>query len=379
MEQSQIREWMEKFDWERNPFNFRIYPELMIGYEDEARRIRNSLESDSKFTLLLGETGAGKTNMLRSIERDYSGAFPLFYMSKPPVNESDLLEYMRDEVLEPGTLARLLNSYSLYNIDEALNDKYADNLVLLVDEGHEASIEVLEWLRTAIDHIDGLSVVAAGLPSFEDKLEEEVGTLYSRATEIVRLQSLDKDSTIQLVRKRIEQVGGASIEPFTQSALLQVYEATDGFPREVLRVCNECVITAADEDKSIIDEEDVQAVLDESSDEMNTDGSSADTGETSEDAADAADEGGEDEDGGTDEGAEQDTVNLTPKQEAIYQAIEETGEATSGEIVDHLGSEDYKTRSHAIRSINNILRRLVDQGVVERERRGRNYLYRLPE
>ncbi|MFB6294596.1 MAG: AAA family ATPase, partial [Candidatus Nanohaloarchaea archaeon] len=361
----QIDEWMERFDWERNPFNFRIYPELMIGYENEAERIRNSLDSDSKFTLLLGETGAGKTNMLRSIEAEYGSRRPLYYMSKPPVTESDLLTYMRDEVLDPGIIARLLNSYSLYNIDESLNNRFSDDLVLLVDEGHEASTEVLEWLRTAIDHIDSLSVVAAGLPSFEEKLQEEVDTLYSRATEVVRLESLDKDHSIELVRKRIEQVGGSSIEPFTQAALLKIYEETGGFPREVLRVCNDCIITAAEEDKSIIDEDDVAAVLDESSDETNNDMGAAGTGS----------------DAGTEESSDEpdEDVKLTPKQQSVYDAVEAVGEATSGEVVDELGSDDYKSRSHAIRSINNILRRLVEQGVVERERRGRNYLYRPAE
>ncbi|MDY6761518.1 MAG: BlaI/MecI/CopY family transcriptional regulator [Candidatus Nanohaloarchaea archaeon] len=362
MTESQIEEWMQRFDWKRNPFNFRIYPELMIGYEEEAERVRSSLESDSKFTLLLGETGAGKTNMLRSIEEEYGSGNSLFYMAKPPVTEESLLAYMRDEILEPGVIKRLLNSYSLYNIDESLNQQFSDDLILLVDEGHEASTEVLEWLRTAIDHIDSLSVVAAGLPAFEEKLQEEVDTLYNRATEVVRLKSLDKDHSIELVRKRIEQVGGSSIEPFTQAALLKIYEETEGFPREVLRVCNDCVVTAAEEDKSIIDEDDVKAVLDESSAEMNSNDGAADEDEE-------ADESHE----------EQDNTPLTPKQKSVYEAVQAVGEATSGEVVDELGSEDYKSRSHAIRSINNILRRLVEQGVVERERRGRNYLYRPAE
>ncbi|MDY6768765.1 MAG: BlaI/MecI/CopY family transcriptional regulator [Candidatus Nanohaloarchaea archaeon] len=187
-------------------------------------------------------------------------------------------------------------------------------------------------------------------------------TLYSRATEVVRLESLDKDHSIELVRKRIEQVGGSSIEPFTQSALLKIYDATGGFPREVLRVCNDCVLTAADEDKSIIDEDDVAAILDESSDEANSDGGGAETTGEGDSDVDAADD-----------------PKLTPKQQSVYEAVQAVGEATSGEVVDELGSEDYKSRSHAIRSINNILRRLVEQGVVERERRGRNYLYRSAE
>lgn len=355
MKESEVSEWMREYGWERNPFNFRIYPDLLIGYEEETQRIRNSLDSDGKFTLLLGETGAGKTNMLRKIQKEYSTKNPLFYMSKPPMTEANLFTYLRDEVLDPGIISSLFNSYSLYNIHQPLNQKYSDNLILLVDEGHEASNDVLEWIRTAMDHIDNLSVVAAGLPGFEERLQNEVETLYSRATEIIRLDSLDKDSSIELVRSRIEYVGGSSLEPFTQSAILEIYESTGGFPREILRACNECVVKAADEGKSIIDEDDVRGVLDESSDETNSDGGeSAGTQETTD-------------------------RTLTPKQQSIFDAIEEIGEATSGDIVDHIGLDEYKSRSHAIRSINNILRRLSEQGLVERERQGRNYIYEISE
>ncbi|MDY6776839.1 MAG: BlaI/MecI/CopY family transcriptional regulator [Candidatus Nanohaloarchaea archaeon] len=361
---SHITDWMEEYGWERNPFNFRIYPDLMIGYSDEKQRIRNSIESDSKFILLLGDTGAGKTNLLRSVEEEYANELPLFYMSKPPVTEEDLLDYLKDEVLSPGIISRLFNSYSLYNIHENLNSKYGDRMILLMDEGHEASTEVLEWVRTAIDHIDGMTVVAAGLPSFEEKLEEDVGTLYSRATEVVNLDSLDKDHTVELVRKRIEQVGGSSLEPFTQSAVLRIYEETEGFPREVLRLCNECVVTAADEGKSIIDEEDVKTVVDESSHETNNKGGEGVEEEESEEEPDGGENTGE---------------RLTPKQQEIHDAVSELGEATSGDIVDHIGLDDYKSRSHAIRSINNILRRLMEQDVLSRDRRGRNYIYRVSE
>ncbi|MFB6077031.1 MAG: hypothetical protein ABEK12_02785 [Candidatus Nanohaloarchaea archaeon] len=103
MEESPIDEWMNRYGWDRNPFNFQIYPDLMIGYEDESRRLRNSIESGSKFTLLLGETGAGKTNMLKNIADEYGGRYPLFYMSKPPVTEENLLTYWIQACLDGGS------------------------------------------------------------------------------------------------------------------------------------------------------------------------------------------------------------------------------------------------------------------------------------
>lgn len=357
MQGSQIGSWMEKYGWKQNPFTFRIYPDLMIGYEEEHRRIKDAIESNSKLTLLLGKTGAGKTNMLRRLEAEYASDVHLFYMSKPPVTEPDLLEYLETEVLDQSLLSRFMKSYSLYNIHTALNKKYTRRMVLLVDEGHEASVEVLEWLRTAMDHIDYLTVVAAGLPEFEEKLREDVNTLYSRATDVVTLESLDRDDTIQLIRKRIEHVGGRSIEPFTQGAVLKVYEKTEGFPREVLRVCNDAVIRAANGDKSIIDEEDVlQVIGGEDEGASQADESSSETNSP--------------------EGEERASLDeLTSKQREVYDAIEELEQATSGEIVEHIGIDDYKSRSHAIRSINNILRRLMEQNLATRKRKGRNYLY----
>jgi type II secretory pathway predicted ATPase ExeA len=365
MQESQISEWMEKYDWEQNPFTFRIYPDLMIGYEDEHQRIKDAIDSNSKLTLLLGNTGAGKTTLLRRIEAEYMDSRYLFYMSKPPVTEPDLLQYLENEVLDQSLLAQFMNSYSLYNIHDALNKKYTKQMVLLVDEGHEASIEVLEWLRTAMDHIDRLTVVAAGLPEFEGKLKDEVNTLYSRATDVVRLNSLDRDDTLELIRKRIEHVGGRSIEPFTQDAVIAIYEETDGFPREVLRVCNDAVVRAANKDKSIIDEDDVDAVIDDEDENGHEETPPAQQNESSNETNNPG------------EAAEEsvDLESLTDKQLEVFEAIKELEQATSGEIVEHMGMDDYKSRSHAIRSINNILRRLMEQELVTRKRKGRNYLY----
>jgi len=366
MQGSQISDWMEKYGWDQNPFTFRIYPDLMIGYEEEHQRIKDAIDSNSKLTLLLGETGAGKTNMLRRIESEYATSRHLFYMSKPPVTEPDLLQYLENEVLDQGIIDRFLNSYSLYNIHDALNNKYGRQMVLLVDEGHEASIEVLEWLRTAMDHIDRLTVVAAGLPEFEGKLKDEVNTLYSRATDVVRLDSLDRDDTLELIRKRVEHVGGRSTEPFTQDAIIKVYEETGGFPREVLRVCNDAVVRAANNDGSIIDTEDIEAVIDDEND-----GEGEPPAQQHESSDEANNPGDEERD--ADDAV--DLEALTDKQLKTFEAIQDLEQATSGEIVEHMGMENYQSRSHAIRSINNILRRLMEQGLVTRKRKGRNYLY----
>lgn len=348
---------MNKRDWEQNPFNFKIYPDLMVGYDDAIQQVSEAISADNKFSIVVGDTGAGKTNLLKWLVVSHEEDREIYYMPKPPINNEDLLAFLRDEILQPNWFERLRNSYTLYNIHESLQDELDEPTVLIIDEAHEASMDVMQWIRTALDHVDNLSIVAAGLPEFKETLEEDVNTLYSRATSIVELESLNRDESIELVRERITKAGGSGLEPFTQDALLEIYDRTEGFPREVLRACNDCVVHAAREGKSIIDASDVEELVDP-----------------------VLEKDTEDEDEDAEERSIADSLNLTDKQEDVAVALEEEGRMSSGDVVDHLGlKEEYSSRSHAVRSVNNILKRLMENNVVERERDGRSYVYYLED
>jgi len=166
---------------------------------------------------------------------------------------------------------------------------------------------------------------------------------------------LDRDETIELIKERISKVGGSSLEPFTQQAVIEIYDRTGGFPREVLRACNDCVVHASREGLSIIDEQDVSEVV----------------------SPVEEDKGEEPEDDGSP--ADLDDLNLTPKQENVLEVLHESGRCTSGDVVDELGTEEYTSRSHAVRSVNNILKRLMENDVVDREKEGRSYSYFVSE
>jgi len=89
-----MKEWLRKHGWEENPFNFKIYPDLLVGYEDEIRRMEESIDADNKFSLVLGETGAGKTNLMQWLVSEYEGERDVYYLPKPPTDNDDLLEYL---------------------------------------------------------------------------------------------------------------------------------------------------------------------------------------------------------------------------------------------------------------------------------------------
>ena len=74
------------------------------------------------------------------------------------------------------------------------------------------------------------------------------------------------------------------------------------------------------------------------------------------------------------------SLNTLPsKQRSIIQILDEHGELTPAEIVEKMDTGSYKNKDNAIRSVNNILKRLVEEGFVLRNRRGKSYQYSLSD
>jgi predicted ATPase len=249
-----------------------------------------------------------------------------------------------DRLVRPGLLKSLLSrrdETNIYNLSEKVNRKLgSDRFLLFVDECHEASIDSLEWLRTLVDQIDNLSVLLAGLPVFDNTLKGSLETFSRRINTRTELGNLTKAETRELVKKRVESVGGDDIRPFTSRTIEHIYERTGGFPREVIRLCNELANNALKSNISTIDADflkDVEAPVARVS--MET------------------------------------VESLPERQKLIIDVMAGGGEFTPSDIVSSMGGEVYKNRDNAIRSVNNLLRRLMKDGFVERKRVGKTYKY----
>ena len=69
--------------------------------------------------------------------------------------------------------------------------------------------------------------------------------------------------------------------------------------------------------------------------------------------------------------------NLPHKQRKILELLASKDWLTPTTIVEELEMRSYKSKGHAIRSVNNILRRLMLDGYVQREGRGKAFMYAL--
>jgi len=160
-----------------------------------------------------------------------------------------------------------------------------------------------------------------------------------------------------LITKRIQYSGGSGLIPFTEAAIDRIYSRTGGFPREVLKLCDRLVKTSLEKNLDTIDQHLIEEHREIEVPKVRV---------------------------------QEPKVSFTPKppsedqfkglpykQRKIVELLSRKDWLTPTAIVDEIGYDRYKSKSHAIRSVNNILRRLKLDGFVQREARGKAFMYAL--
>jgi len=258
------------------------------------------------------------------------------YIGKSPETPEQLVDIFNDEFKPPWYLRLFRQKIkNIYQVPEVIN-KSKKYVVLLFDEIHETNSSMLEWIRVLGDQTENMSVVLAGLPVFNRKLEE-LETLRKRIVGKIELLSLTKEETRELIRKRIQFVNGRGDE--FDNIIDELYERTAGFPREIIRMAYNIVDSAIEKNEVLIQPKIIK-------------------------------------DGVKKELPSRDLLeDLTPMQRKIMELLKNP--MTPGQIADSLNLEKYKSRQHAVRSVNNILKGLMKENFVERRREDKAFVYYL--
>jgi predicted transcriptional regulator len=67
---------------------------------------------------------------------------------------------------------------------------------------------------------------------------------------------------------------------------------------------------------------------------------------------------------------------MTPLQKQVIELLSKNS-LSPGQIVDAINLEKYKSRQHAVRSINNIVKKLYEDGFLERAKAENTFIYSL--
>lgn len=342
METEGLIAWLGKQGWSHNPFTFAVNPHLLVGYQEQASKVLSAIEEGHKLIEVLGPTGSGKTTFMLWLLEKLEGKgskYDAIYLGKPPKYADDFVHIFNSKYKKGFLFPK--SARNIYFLPDFINSSLRDrkkHLVVLYDEAHESGQDVLEWLRVLSDQVENMSVVISGLPILDELLMRNLETLRRRIAVKVELLSLTKEEVQELIKRRIEAVGGKSI-PFSAEMIDYIFRASGGFPREVLRIADAAIRRAAAAgvdsiSPGLMEEQKIEA------------------------------------------GEAQLRIDLLPeKQRQVLELL--VRPMTPAEIAEALGAGDYPTKGHALRATNNILKRLLELGYVERQQAEKTFFYSL--
>jgi general secretion pathway protein A len=248
--------YKDHFQLARNPFDITPDPDCFVptkGHNEALAALYYGVRRHKGMVVVTGEVGTGKTLVLRCLlglfkeSQDVAYA----YLFNGRLTPTEFLQYIVSDFGLPSAgknKAELLFDLSQFLVSRGLNKL---TTVLIVDEAHHLSAEILEEIRllsnleTAEDKL--LQIVLSGQPELDLKLDSfGLRQLKQRIALRAQLDPLDLDKTRDYIERRLK-IAGASWRSgllFPDQTISHVYRHSRGIPRLINTICENALVTA---------------------------------------------------------------------------------------------------------------------------------------
>jgi type II secretory pathway predicted ATPase ExeA len=233
------KDWLSSFGWKSNPFTLDVVLGRLAGRQAEISLITNKLNTLSGHILIIGGVGTGKTMLLRWLERSLKGSYETIYIPLPYTRPAQLIDLIASSITKP--LVRM-RRYTLHDLKD-LCARSRKRVVLLLDDMHELTAPYVELLNT-LGNLPNVSLVMGGRPEVREGLKHNMPELFNHIVESVLLVALTRAETEELIRERINYVGGKKTGPFSPQAIDEIHIVSLGIPRNILKICDWAVAQA---------------------------------------------------------------------------------------------------------------------------------------
>jgi general secretion pathway protein A len=241
------------FKLKRNPFAMTPDPSMIYmteSHRDALAGVTYSVLAAKGFVVMIGDAGTGKTTvisrMLRYIPRERA-AFSL--LLSPTVTADEFLE----SVLIDFGITDIPSSkvQRLVKLQEFVSEAHTKGTtcVLLVDEAHKLSREVLEEIRLLTNFENAerklLQIVLAGQTELADVLNrDDLRQLKQRIAVRFTLRPLSAFEVPEYLYFRWAAGGAESVLPFEDQEIQTIAEVSRGIPRIINAICDNALLLA---------------------------------------------------------------------------------------------------------------------------------------
>jgi type II secretory pathway predicted ATPase ExeA len=256
--------YLEHFGLRERPFS--NAPDLRFVYagahhEQALAYLLHSVEAQAGVVLLTGESGVGKTTTCRVLLNRLPERVDVALILNPVPTPAELVSAICDELGVPHEM-EVSAPMVLDTLHRELGvGRSTRRTVLVVDEGQNLSLEVLEQLCVLSNlDMDGrklLQIILVGEPALMEVVARTALHPPSQATTGYYLMPFAEDETCAYVRHRLAIAGGRDV--FETEALRDVHRLSSGVPRLINTICDRALSRTAALGRRSVDRATVRA------------------------------------------------------------------------------------------------------------------------
>jgi general secretion pathway protein A len=245
--------YTEFFGLQKLPFNLTPDPEflyLSAKHREALTGLQYAILGRKGFVVLTGDAGTGKTTLLSAVVSQLpTGKVLSSILLNPTLTPSEFLELlMLDFGIAdiPASKAQRLWALQGLLMEADRNDRIA---ILVIDEAHKLSEEVLEEIRLLGNYeyatAKFLQIVLLGQCELDDLLERhDMRQFKQRIALRLYIDPLTALETAECIRFRWTKAGGPGEPPFTPEAIEGVARWSGGIPRLINSICDSALLMA---------------------------------------------------------------------------------------------------------------------------------------
>jgi general secretion pathway protein A len=199
-----------------------------------------------------GPVGTGKTTLLHTTlhllgnQKVSKTPIASAFLLNPTLSKDELLEAILDEFEIPCTSTSKPRRLAALNQMLLETQQRGGTAVLIIDEAHLLSPELLEEIRL-LSNTDSyreklLQIILSGQPEMQPLLARpEMRALQQRIATRCQLRALTQPETRAYVAERLHAAGLRTASPFSGPVLEEIQRYTNGVPRLINLLCDACL------------------------------------------------------------------------------------------------------------------------------------------
>ena len=262
--------YFDYYQLKENPFNVTADPDFFFASKCHSDAISNlvyGIDQRKGILIITGEVGTGKTTLCRKLLYESFDNIKFAFILNPNFSEIELLQLILRDLGANAKFTNkpdLINSLNKFLIAQTIK---GNNVVLIIDEAQNLSVEQLEQIRLLsnleTDKEKLLQIVLVGQPELHEKLLlPELRQLRQRIAVHYNLDPLKQNDISDYIHHRILKAAireGITSHPvFTDLAIERIYHFTKGSPRTINILCDRALLAGFAANKRSIDETIIQ-------------------------------------------------------------------------------------------------------------------------